>query len=88
MLHALMSLSQINYLNIADTIKKQREAVFAKIKTISNSHIIRPGITFAEPITAIPIESIPGVKVRDREGLSGTGWSKARLIDVCLLYMC
>lgn len=56
---------KVDYLHIGDMIAQQRACVMSKIKTISNSHVVYPGIqAFNDPnqILPIPIDSIPGVK--------------------------
>jgi len=37
-------LLKVNYLEIRDTVARQREAVMTKIREISKSHIVYPGI--------------------------------------------
>jgi len=56
-------LPNIEYLQIPKMIHKQREAVYDKIKQISNSHIIRPGLNFKNGQTHIPIEQIAGISM-------------------------
>jgi histone acetyltransferase len=53
----------VNYLDIRKTIAMQREVVYQKIKQISNSHAVYPGLPcFSEGVTSIPLEEIKGVK--------------------------
>lgn len=55
---------KINYLKIKELITKQRQLVYDKIKTISNSHIVYPSLTlFNDSSVSLPIniEDIPGV---------------------------
>jgi len=56
---------KVNYLDIPGMIKAQREAVYERIKRVSNSHAIYPGLKIFENVEpgkeiSIPIESIPG----------------------------
>lgn len=54
---------KVNYLNIPGMIKAQRESVYEKIKTVSNSHSVYNGLTaFQEGLPSIDIQFIPGVK--------------------------
>jgi len=54
---------KVDYLDISGMIMRQRESVYNKIRQISNSHAVYPGLTcFQEGITSIPVEEIRGVK--------------------------
>jgi len=55
---------KVNYLDIPGMIKRQRETVYEKIRKISNSHSVYPGLTFGEAHNRkkFNIEDIPGVK--------------------------
>lgn len=53
---------KIDYLNIPGLIKKQRAAIFDKIKEISNSHIVHKGLDNAKRAKLKRIEDIPGIK--------------------------
>lgn len=69
---------KVNYLDVAGMIKAQREAVYEKIKRISKSHAVYPGIAAFESVdvgkeVSIPIEAIPGVKE--------AGWQPSMLQD-------
>jgi len=52
--------SRVNYLDIPGTIAAQREAVYARIKQISNTHSVYPGLDFSRR-KSYSIEEIPGV---------------------------
>ncbi len=39
----------INYLNVRETIKQQRESVYQRIQQISKTHVLYPGLTFPPP---------------------------------------
>lgn len=53
---------KIDYLNIPGMIKKQREAVYEKIKEISNSHIVHPGLdVYKKGGRMKKIKAIPGL---------------------------
>eukprot|EP00808_Paulinella_micropora_P020784 g37509.t1 len=53
---------KVDYLDITGMIKQQRSEVYKRIRQVSNSHAVFPGIkAFAEGATSVPIESIKGV---------------------------
>ncbi|PNH02069.1 Histone acetyltransferase GCN5 [Tetrabaena socialis] len=56
---------RICFTALPDLVRTQRVALDARIRAVSNAHVVRPGLThFAEgrvPRTAIPIAAIPGV---------------------------
>ena len=67
---------RVNYLEIQSMLAKQRECVMEKIRRISNSHIVYPGVKAFESANVklpIPIEDIPGVKE--------AGWKPISVID-------
>jgi ribosomal protein S18 acetylase RimI-like enzyme len=54
---------KIPYLDVPGMLKKQRAAVYEKIKEISNSHIVRPGIDiFKKGGKLTSIDQIPGLR--------------------------
>lgn len=55
---------KVNYLDIRRMVQQQREAVFEKIKGISNSHCVYPSLECFKngSMTAIAVADIPGVK--------------------------
>ncbi|KAF8973092.1 hypothetical protein BDZ97DRAFT_1648754 [Flammula alnicola] len=64
-------LPKIDYLDKPSTFKKQQEAIMTKIRQMSKSHIIHPGLPQFQPGTP------PGVTVdpKDVPGLKETGWT-------------
>lgn len=52
---------RVNYLDVPSMVTAQREAVFARIKQVSNTHAIFPGLTFGRDKRPYRIEDIPGV---------------------------
>jgi histone acetyltransferase len=58
---------QIDYLDLPRTLQQQREMVFEKIKTISSSHIVLPGLTQfkGQPAGKVKLnpDDIPGVRL-------------------------
>jgi GNAT superfamily N-acetyltransferase len=53
---------QMNYLAVKDTVRSQLEATQAKLKEISKSHVIYPGLPdFAEGAKVVNVMKIPGV---------------------------
>ncbi|KAL9653999.1 hypothetical protein ABK040_014208 [Willaertia magna] len=55
--------TEIDYLNIPGMIKQQRSAVYEKMKEVSNSHIVYPGLdVFAKGGKPKSIDEIPGLK--------------------------
>jgi histone acetyltransferase len=51
--------TDIDYLSVKDTIHRQRAAIFEKIKEVSNSHIVYPGVSEPFPLD---IANIRGLK--------------------------
>jgi len=60
-------LPKVNYLEIRDTVARQREAVMMKIREISRSHIVYPGIQRFQATNdgefKIDFRDIPGLGV-------------------------
>eukprot|EP01113_Clastostelium_recurvatum_P032858 TRINITY_DN4279_c0_g1_i8.p1 TRINITY_DN4279_c0_g1~~TRINITY_DN4279_c0_g1_i8.p1 ORF type:complete len:714 (+),score=163.01 TRINITY_DN4279_c0_g1_i8:30-2144(+) len=63
----------IPYLDVPGMVRRQREAVMAKLKEISNSHVVHPGLEIFKhsngPGRSIAVEQIPGIKA--------SGWNPA-----------
>lgn len=58
----------VDYLKVPETVKRQKEAVLAKARTVSNAHVVRPPVTaFQRGASHVPVEDIPGV--------ADAGWS-------------
>mmetsp|Transcript_4578 Transcript_4578/g.8623 ORF Transcript_4578/g.8623 Transcript_4578/m.8623 type:complete len:466 (-) Transcript_4578:221-1618(-) len=51
----------ISYTDFPKTIRMQREALDAKLRQFSNSHIVYPGLKFDKPVRRMDPMSIPGV---------------------------
>jgi len=64
-------LLNVNYLEIRDTVARQREAVMMKIREISESHIVYPGIqqfrTTNDGEFKIDYRDVPGLGARPAE---------------------
>lgn len=60
---------RVDYLNIPMLLKAQKMALVEKMKEISNSHIVFPGID---------VESRKGLKIEEIPGLKEVGWRKDR----------
>jgi histone acetyltransferase len=55
--------TRINYLDVPGMIKLQRQAVYEKLKEVSNSHIIYPGIeAFKQGRKPMSIDEVPGLR--------------------------
>eukprot|EP00164_Ancoracysta_twista_P027417 GFYU01053902.1.p1 GENE.GFYU01053902.1~~GFYU01053902.1.p1 ORF type:complete len:312 (-),score=113.04 GFYU01053902.1:204-1085(-) len=52
----------VNYLDIPGMIKRQRAAIYERVKALSNSHVVHEGLDVFKEKRAIPIEEIKGVK--------------------------
>lgn len=59
--------AKVDYLNIPMLLKAQKTAMVEKLKEISNSHIVFPGID---------VTSRKGLKIEDIPGLKEIGWKK------------
>lgn len=60
---------KVDYLNIPMLLKAQKMALVEKLKEISNSHIVFPGID---------VRSRKGVRIEDIPGLREVGWKKEK----------
>jgi histone acetyltransferase len=60
---------RVDYLNIPMLLKAQKMALVEKMKEISNSHIVFPGID---------VEARRGLKIEEIPGLKEVGWRKDR----------
>lgn len=58
---------KVDYLNIPMLLKAQKMALVEKLKEISNSHVVFPGID---------VRSRKGLKIEDIPGLKEVGWKK------------
>jgi len=66
----------IPYLDVPGMVRRQREAVSAKIREISNSHLVYPGLSAFKgegPGKSVPIDQIPGIKESGWIPAAGTG---------------
>jgi len=55
----------IPYLDVPGMVRRQRESVISKIREISNSHLVYPGLQAFKgdgPRRSVPIDQIPGIK--------------------------
>jgi len=54
---------KVNYLAVTQMIKSQREAVYTRIREVSNSDVVYPGLNlFKRGVKSIRIEEIKGLK--------------------------
>ncbi|GAA5986323.1 hypothetical protein JCM11641_002044 [Rhodosporidiobolus odoratus] len=63
-MHCAM-LPRINYLDVASTLAKQKEIILAKIRQLSQSHVVHSGLSFfvnAPPGSKIDPSKVPGLK--------------------------
>lgn len=63
---------KLPYTNLAAMILRQRQAIDEKIRELSNSHIVYPGIDFQKKEAGIPRRPM---KVEDIPGLKEAGWT-------------
>lgn len=61
--------TKVDYLNIPMLLKAQKMALVEKMKEISNSHIVYPGID---------VTAKKGMKIEDIPGLKDVGWKKEK----------
>ncbi|GAA5909237.1 bromodomain-containing protein [Sporobolomyces salmoneus] len=58
-------LPRVKYLEVASILAKQKEVILAKIRQLSQSHVVHPGLTFfsnAPPGSKIDHTQVPGLK--------------------------
>ncbi|GAA5960113.1 hypothetical protein JCM3765_002475 [Sporobolomyces pararoseus] len=63
-MHCAM-LPRVKYLEVASILAKQKEVILAKIRQLSQSHVVHPGLTFfatAPPGSKIDHTQVPGLK--------------------------
>jgi len=66
---------KVNYLAVTQMIKSQREAVYTRIREVSNSDVVYPGLNlFKRGVKSIRIEEIKGLKE--------AGWKPPRKEDL------
>lgn len=57
-------LPRIKYLEVYEILARQKEAIYAKIKEVSKSHIVYPGLeAFKDPkVTKVDVSEVPGLR--------------------------